>query len=30
VELKDLFINALILAYFKEGRETVVEADMSG
>jgi hypothetical protein len=30
MELKDLFINALILAHFKEGREIVVEADMFG
>jgi hypothetical protein len=30
VELKDLFINALILAHFEEGREIVVEADASG
>jgi hypothetical protein len=30
VELKDLFINTLILAHFKEGRDTVVEADASG
>jgi hypothetical protein len=29
IELKDLFINALILAHFKEGRKTVVEADAS-
>jgi hypothetical protein len=29
-ELKDLFINTLILAYFKEGRDIVVEADASG
>jgi transposase InsO family protein len=29
-ELKDLFINAPILAHFEEGRKTVVEADASG
>jgi transposase InsO family protein len=29
-ELKDLFINAPILAHLKEDRETVVEADASG
>lgn len=29
-ELKDLFINAPILAHFEEDRETVVEADASG
>jgi hypothetical protein len=29
-ELKELFINAPILAHFEEGRETVVEADASG
>ena len=29
-ELKDLFINAPILAHFEEGKETVLEADASG
>ena len=29
-DLKELFINVPILAYFEEGRETVVETDASG
>jgi hypothetical protein len=29
-ELKELFINAPILAHFEEGKETVLEADASG
>ena len=29
-DLKELFINAPILAHFEEGRETVVETDASG
>jgi hypothetical protein len=30
VELKELFINAPILAHFEEGRQTILEADASG
>jgi hypothetical protein len=30
IELKDLFINALILAYFKEGCKIVIKVDASG
>lgn len=30
MELKELFINAPILAHFEEDRETVVEGDSSG
>ncbi|OQD77422.1 hypothetical protein PENANT_c103G01711 [Penicillium antarcticum] len=29
-ELKEMFINAPVLAHFEEGRETIVEADASG
>ena len=30
MELKEIFIDVPILAYFEEGRETIIEVDASG